>query len=1348
MDDLSKKKLEGYEINNIFSNCSISSISTDGRLMAINDKYLAISWITKGNINVVDQNNPRNLAFNNYGMLKSENSSILDMEFSPFDSNILAYSNENGSVFLTNIKDEHNELKYNHNIYKKLTKKINFVGFNPITSNIMCSCNMNGELHIWDSKEFKTFVEYKTNNYPNAINWSPCGDLIGIGTKTRLFNVYDPRNKNIILEHQISEVFSYQKFAWLDNNSIACIGWDKKVNRLLSLLDIRKADKYYSSIVIDKNNSQATPFVNPEMKLIYSIGKDDFYVKVFDYSEGRLQKSLDYPCSEPNAFSISMNRRYLNKDSLELDKFVRLTKYKNIYYVGFTFNNLENIDFDVDIYPKEETSKPQITSEEWLAGNDIKQKNINNINEVPQRPNIAPPIKTYNDNKKVNECNNCYNLNKKIEKLEADIEALLKEKNFYVEQINKDKSEISKLNYKIKEGDNKYKKLSENYNKLLEENMNLKTSLNNYIINSANKPPEKQIDEFANKSNPDIENLNNQISDLKKKNNELKEKLKKEQDCIHSKEEELDSIQRELLSIQAENEELEQFKNECKDFPKKKEEYENEINRLKFELNKMNNENNKDVLNSNQGKILIIEKENSELKKELEIKNKEINALKTENKKISELKKIQNDFNIRHNKDLYEINSLKLELEKIKSENAKKIKNEEMFNKLKSENEVLKAKNLEEKNKNESQLKLLNEKISSFEQNKENSLNKLKQELEILRKNNFILENAKKDNEIKILNLKKNIDEKEQQILLLNTNIINIKEENNKKLKEKENQLKQLNDKISEGDNKREMINRLEEEIKELKANIEKNKDILKEKDNQITSLQIQNYSLVQPQNNGLDDANKKYYELINKLQKETKEKEKIIKDKKELELKNINLENQINKEQAQNLQNQKTVLELKKQQQELINKFNSEEENYNLQIYNIEIEKGKLQDKINELTQTLKNKEENIKKNEKELNNIKNKNIDKENALNTELKKIEDNYKKKYNEEVFKLNKNLKAKIEDSLNQFKKIYDEKYSKREKIFDNKFSMLNQSVLNSRLVINRESNPQLPNANNENNNLVNINNNINNQNNNNNINQNQEVEQLINISNQNNDNIINNNNINSNINNENNIDNQINEPPKNEEKLFTNTGTEIRDNNQDNIFTYNIISNFYNNENNNNNNLNNNINSSQNGREEGYSFECSNSMYLSVYIYQGSDEAKFELYLKNTGTKTWAPDSKLIIDRTSDCITNELILAPQKPNEERGYSVTVKELHNYPVGNYNVIFSFWSDGNVHGEKIQALIKIKEKENIESEIAENLDMIKKFRENYKLSEEDYPNEKILEVLKENNFNYEEAFSSIFT
>jgi hypothetical protein len=300
------------------------------------------------------------------------------------------------------------------------------------------------------------------------------------------------------------------------------------------------------------------------------------------------------------------------------------------------------------------------------------------------------------------------------------------------------------------------------------------------------------------------------------------------------------------------------------------------------------------------------------------------------------------------------------------------------------------------------------------------------------------------------------------------------------------------------------------------------------------------------------------------------------------------------------------------------------------------------------------------------------------------------------------------------------------------------------LLNSRLILNREQNQQLPNINN--NNLVNIDNNSFHQNNSNIINiQNNEVEHLSNISNQNNNNIINNNNINNNIINASNVinvDNQNNEPPKNDEKLFTNTGTEIKGNNEQSaINTHIIINNFYNNNNNNN------VNESQNGKEEGYSFDCSNSMYLSVYISLGSDEAKFEIYLKNNGTKTWAPDSKLKIDKTSDCTVDEVILAPQKPNEERSYSITVKDLHNYPAGDYNVIFLFWSNGNYHGEKIQAVIRIKEKENIESEIAEYIDKIKEFRDYYSLSEEDYPNDKILEALKENDFNYENAFSSIF-
>ena len=60
---------------------------------------------------------------------------------------------------------------------------------------------------------------------------------------------------------------------------------------------------------------------------------------------------------------------------------------------------------------------------------------------------------------------------------------------------------------------------------------------------------------------------------------------------------------------------------------------------------------------------------------------------------------------------------------------------------------------------------------------------------------------------------------------------------------------------------------------------------------------------------------------------------------------------------------------------------------------------------------------------------------------------------------------------------------------------------------------------------------------------------------------------------------------------------------------------------------------------------------------------------------------------------------------------------------------------------------AIIKIKKKDDKKKEIDEFIDKIKEFRDTFNLSEDEYSDEKILEILKENNFNYENAFSSLF-
>ena len=153
------------------------------------------------------------------------------------------------------------------------------------------------------------------------------------------------------------------------------------------------------------------------------------------------------------------------------------------------------------------------------------------------------------------------------------------------------------------------------------------------------------------------------------------------------------------------------------------------------------------------------------------------------------------------------------------------------------------------------------------------------------------------------------------------------------------------------------------------------------------------------------------------------------------------------------------------------------------------------------------------------------------------------------------------------------------------------------------------------------------------------------------------------------------------------------------------------------------------------------------MYLTAYIYEGTDEAKFEIFLRNNGTKIWGADSKLILDPSSFLKTDIISLAPQKPNEERGYKTVIKNLGKYPDGEYKVIYLFYTEGKIRGEKITAIVKIKEKDNKKSEVEENMEKINEFRDYFKLSVEEYSDEKLFEVLNDNSFNQERAFSALF-
>ena len=558
----SSKDIFGSEVKYI-SNCNLSKISTDGRLISINEKYLAISQNSPGVINIIDSNNLKHLETNNLISI-NDKSNILDIEFSPFDSNILAYSNENNSVIIAKIVEKGKKIELsNFDIFKKHTKKVNMINFNPVASNIMSSGSIFREVYIWDSTKLeKIYRELpnltKNNNYTSLL-WAPNGKSLGITTKKGFLNIFDIRENKYYIKNQIEGFSDSHKinFNWIDDNNIVVLGHNKnnKNERIMSLFDIRKQCenemiKVYSSIIIDEGLADSIPFINHELKLIYSVGKDSSNIKICDYSKSALEiLTKQIIVQESNVYSAIYPRKFLNKKIREIDRIVRSNKNNNIYYSAIKIPE-KNSGFDGDLYPNEESGKPLYTEEIWKEIIEGKLKDENDIKIIKEKIQIEnDKIKTKDydeiNNKNVyktdetklsiqTEINKENNKNLKIQNPKINEN---KEENNNKQQNNNNKlqaikeDKLKKL-LLLKNKNQQQNKTEENYNEInLRESHKNKLESLEKIFNETKekekqkKPIKEKIIKEENKPNDEKENLDlkqNFILDNQKNENDLR----------------------------------------------------------------------------------------------------------------------------------------------------------------------------------------------------------------------------------------------------------------------------------------------------------------------------------------------------------------------------------------------------------------------------------------------------------------------------------------------------------------------------------------------------------------------------------------------------------------------------------------------------------------------------------------------------------------------------------------------------------------------------------------------------------------------------------------------------------
>ena len=608
-------------------------------------------------------------------------------------------------------------------------------------------------------------------------------------------------------------------------------------------------------------------------------------------------------------------------------------------------------------------------------------------------------------------------------------------KRMYEIEINQLKGQIKQLKENQNMDLNVIQELKENINLLENDKQNLKITKEKLLIKENElKDMNKKIKDLKKKCEKDdelIENLKNEGNRLKKENDGIKYlEMEKEgyMQQVEEKENEIKNLEENIRekeqNIRKLNSELDEKKTGIKSYQIKMEKMEKDFNNqinnkdliIKELENNIENEKNEkkkqkkivQELNDNlieaNNKINNYENKIKEQNRNMKINNNELEELKNEiinlKKKIENLEKSKQELIQEHTIEVdklhKEIFELKSNINKLKSDNKTKDNNMQYLKEEKEKLEKMKEDYINEVKEKESEI-----------QNKITELNTLKDEIQeknnILNNNDYTLKSQ--DNNISDLNKrlseKKEENEKLSQEIRQLKNVISDKDFENEKLQKIISELnRELNNTKEKDDQK---ISSLESQINEMEKEIKTSKSALNENDITIRNLQKEINQNKSVYNNEIKKLNTEKNDLNNKLEISTKkEKEnETTKQKNEQNLKIFQDE----------LKRRILVIEdLKKKNEGFLNDLNNNKN----KLGKLSEENKKLNEELNKIKKELDNsKKDNIKQKEEYQTNKEEKNnliksielLKQKNTL--DLKSYEETIQRQV-KEINELNQNL----------------------------------------------------------------------------------------------------------------------------------------------------------------------------------------------------------------------------------------------------------------------------------------------------------------------------------------------------
>ena len=355
-----------------YDNIRITKNSWDSNFCAVNPKFLAIVTeaagggaflvLTLKQTGKVDPNAP---------LVAGHKGAVLDIQWCPFDDNIIASASDDAIVRVWCIPDGGLVRALNEPSAELVghQRRVGMVLWHPTAENILLSSGSDNRIIIWDvgTAEAVTVIEHPDLAFHCAWNWD--GSRLATTCKDKKIRIYDARTGDCESEGDGHEGAKPQRIVYLKNDLILTTGFSRMSERQYALRSESNLSETIVLEVLDTSNGVMFPFYDPDVNLLYLCAKGDSNMRYFEITDEPpfIHYINTYQSTEPQRGIGLMPKRGCDVLSCEIARFYKLHTKGLCEVITFTVPRKSDL-FQDDIYPDTLADVPALTADEWIGG--------------------------------------------------------------------------------------------------------------------------------------------------------------------------------------------------------------------------------------------------------------------------------------------------------------------------------------------------------------------------------------------------------------------------------------------------------------------------------------------------------------------------------------------------------------------------------------------------------------------------------------------------------------------------------------------------------------------------------------------------------------------------------------------------------------------------------------------------------------------------------------------------------------------------------------------------------------------------------------------------------------------